>query len=68
IQLNMCDKYCEITGNKSALKQAGGSDEINSPTIKNNLADIKEAMTEMMSSFKTELLSQYPRSIKIFSK
>ena len=51
----MCDKDCEITWNKSAFKQAGGSDEITSPTIKNNLADIKAAMTKMMSRFKLRL-------------
>lgn len=48
----MCDKDCQITRNKSASKQVGGSDELTSPTIKNDLADIKAAMTEMMSSFK----------------
>jgi hypothetical protein len=47
----MCDKDCEITGNKSASKQASGSDEITSHTIKNydNIANIKAAVTEMMS-------------------
>ena len=59
----MCDKDCQITGNKSASKQASGSGEITSPTIKNDLADIKAAMTEMMSSFKTELLSHVNESI-----
>ena len=59
----MCDKDCQITGNKSASKQVGGSDELTSPTIKNDLADIKAAMTEMMSSFKTELLSHVNASI-----
>ncbi|CAB4028257.1 Hypothetical predicted protein, partial [Paramuricea clavata] len=59
----MCDKDCHITGTKSASKQARGSDEITSPTIKNDLADIKAAMTEMMSSFKTELLSHVNASI-----
>ena len=59
----MCDKDCQITGNKSASKQVGGSDEITSPTIKNVLADIKAAMTEMMSSFKTELSSHVNASI-----
>jgi histidinol phosphatase-like PHP family hydrolase len=59
----MCDKDCQITGDKSASKQASGSDEITSPTIKNDLADIKAAMTEMMSSFKTELLSHVNASI-----
>ncbi|CAB4030930.1 Poly P3, partial [Paramuricea clavata] len=55
----MCDKDCHITGTKSASKQARGSDEITSPPIKNDLADIKAAMTEMMSSFKNELLKQF---------
>ena len=59
----MCDKDCQITGNKSASKQVGDSDELTSPTIKNDLADIKADMTEMMSSFKTELLSHVNASI-----
>ncbi|CAB3986867.1 Hypothetical predicted protein [Paramuricea clavata] len=59
----MCDKDCQITGNKSASKQARSSEEITSPTIKNDLADIKAAMTEMMFSFKTELLSHVNESI-----
>jgi hypothetical protein len=41
----------------------GGSDELTSPTIQNDLADIKAAMTEMMSSFKTEFFSHVTASI-----
>jgi hypothetical protein len=59
----MCDNDCQITGNKSASNQARSSDEIISPTIRNDLADLKATMTEMMSSFKTELLSHVNASI-----
>ena len=53
----MCDDALREISNKSASQQdSTSSDAIATPTI-NNFADLKLAMNEMMSSFKTELLT-----------
>ena len=53
----MCDDELRKISNKSASQQDSTSrDAVATPTI-NSFADLKLAMSEMMSSFKTELLT-----------
>jgi hypothetical protein len=59
----MCDKDIQITSSKAASKQDSGSDGGTTPAVKTNLTDLKSVMTEMLSSFKTELLTQVNESI-----
>ena len=59
----MCDDALRNISNKSASQQdSTSSDAVATPTI-NNFADLKLAMSEMMSSFKTELLTHVNQSI-----
>lgn len=59
----MCDDALRTISNKSASQQdSTSSDAVATPTI-NNFADLKLAMSEMMSSFKTELLTHVNESI-----
>ena len=59
----MCDDALRQISNKSASQQdSTSSDAVATPTI-NNFADLKLAMSEMMSSFKTELLTHVNESI-----
>ncbi len=59
----MCDKDIQITSSKAASKQDSGSDGGTTPAVKTNLTDLKSVTTEMLSSFKTELLTQVNESI-----
>ena len=53
----MCDDELRKISNKSASQQdSTSSDAVATPTI-NNFVDLKLAMSEMMSSFKTERLT-----------
>ena len=59
----MCDDALRQISTKSASQQdSTGSDAVATPTI-NNFADLKLAMSEMMSSFKTEILTHVNESI-----
>ena len=59
----MCDDKLRKMSNKSASQQdSTSSDAVATPTI-NNFADLKLAISEMMSSFKTELLTHVNESI-----
>ena len=59
----MCDDELRKTNNKPASQQERtGSDELTSRVV-NNFADLKAAMSEMISNFKTELLTHINESI-----
>ena len=59
----MCDDELRKTNNKPASQQERtGSDELTSRVV-NNFADLKATMSEMISNFKTELLTHINESI-----